>query len=199
MDPILIGYCAKKVAKRPDWLKVAHVEEICSAGNCVSDAPAGWHEFNPKRNAMWLNQNEEAAINSIVEPENSSDFEIFAYKIFTIAFNEEATEILLTKQETKTIEAAKAASNSVPLDYEFQGYDCIVWSDYGGFGCSPLSCNSMAEEINVNSRCLLDTLESAIETMKHFEKKKERPEDEVEPGPYFIVEVWRKRRSSPSP
>jgi len=52
-----------------------------------------------------------------------------------------------------------------------------------GFGCSPLTCNSMAENIPVNEFCLLDVLESALATAQRFEIEK------PEPGPYFVIEV----------
>jgi len=31
MNPVFIGYLPKRTARRPDWLAVPHVQEICSA------------------------------------------------------------------------------------------------------------------------------------------------------------------------
>ena len=31
-----LGYIAKRIAQRPDWLAVSHVQEIFSIANCVS-------------------------------------------------------------------------------------------------------------------------------------------------------------------
>lgn len=52
-----------------------------------------------------------------------------------------------------------------------------------GFGCSPLSCNGMAEEISVNEFCLIDDLETALAAARRFGV------EQPEPGPYVIVEV----------
>jgi hypothetical protein len=52
-----------------------------------------------------------------------------------------------------------------------------------GFGCSPLSCNGMAEKIAVNRYCLLDDLDNAFVIAKRFAA------GGVEPGPYVIIEV----------
>ena len=52
-----------------------------------------------------------------------------------------------------------------------------------GFGCSPLSCNHMAESIPVNGFCLLGDLETALATARTFGIQG------PEPGPYVIIEV----------
>ena len=40
------------------------------------------------------------------------------------------------------------------------GYDVVVFEDY--LSHSPLSCNSVANELPVNEHCLLDDLEGAV-------------------------------------
>jgi hypothetical protein len=52
-----------------------------------------------------------------------------------------------------------------------------------GFGCSPLSCNGMAENISVNEFCLIDDMETALTAARRFGV------EQPEPGPYVIVEV----------
>ena len=52
-----------------------------------------------------------------------------------------------------------------------------------GFGCSPLSCNGMAESIPVNDSCLIDDMETALAAARRFGV------EQPEPGPYVIVEV----------
>jgi len=56
------------------------------------------------------------------------------------------------------------------------------------FECSPLSCNHAAERTEVNEHCLLDDLGEAYRLAALFS----RPEEGYEPGPYFVVEVWRR-------
>ena len=72
------------------------------------------------------------------------------------------------------------------LPYHRIGYDIVERNaamGILGFGCSPLSCNSMAESIPVNEFCLLDDLELALAAARRFGTEK------PEPGPYVIIEV----------
>lgn len=72
------------------------------------------------------------------------------------------------------------------LPYDRIGYDVVernVAMGILGFGCSPLSCNGMAESIPVNEFCLLDDLESALATARRFDT------EQPEPGPYVVIEV----------
>ena len=72
------------------------------------------------------------------------------------------------------------------LPYIRIGYDVVERNaSMGilGFGCSPLSCNGMAENIPVNEFCLLNDLESALATAHRFDAEK------PEPGPYVVIEV----------
>ena len=52
-----------------------------------------------------------------------------------------------------------------------------------GFGCSPLSCNGMAERVPVNSYCLVDGVNDAVAGAKQFAR------EQPEPGPYVVIEV----------
>ena len=52
-----------------------------------------------------------------------------------------------------------------------------------GFGCSPLSCNGMAESTTVNDACLIDELESALAAARRFAV------EQPEPGPFVVIEV----------
>jgi hypothetical protein len=63
------------------------------------------------------------------------------------------------------------------------GYDVVSRSLGSNFECSPLSCNSAAEEIEVNGYCLIDRLEAAVEAARTFSS------GNWEPGPYYVLEV----------
>jgi hypothetical protein len=68
--------------------------------------------------------------------------------------------------------------------YQRLGYDVIerdVATGMLGFGCSPLSCNGMAERIPVNEFCLIDDRETALAAARKLGVE--------EPGPYVIIEV----------
>ncbi|MDA2893357.1 hypothetical protein PDG61_20755 [Mycolicibacterium sp. BiH015] len=65
------------------------------------------------------------------------------------------------------------------------GYDVVNTGFDGWFDCSPLSCNSVADELAVNEHCLVDDVERAMELGCLFSDDAAM----VEPGPYHVVEV----------
>ena len=64
------------------------------------------------------------------------------------------------------------------------GYDVVCW-EHQDFGCSPLSCNLMAQDFKVNRFCLVPNLEEALRLVAAFTK------EQCEPGPYLAVRVAR--------
>ncbi len=189
-EPILIGYMAKKVEKRPDWLKADGVEEICSVSNCISEglSEAAFEQW--LHNGLCLYDRESTVQVLLTEEADAQAFIIFALKLLPIAFAPEREQPI---QTSDLPDRAGPVPNAEPLppDYDKLGYDCVQteWPlTVAGFGCSPLSCNGMAREIAVNRYCLIDTLDRAIETARIFAR------EQPEPGDYYVVEVWRKRR-----
>jgi hypothetical protein len=76
---------------------------------------------------------------------------------------------------------------ALPRDFQSVGFDVVsIETGTAGFGHSPLSCNHMAQEISTNADCLLDNIEVAKQTASTFSS------GDVEPGPYFVVEVMRR-------
>jgi hypothetical protein len=50
---------------------------------------------------------------------------------------------------------------SVPQTKVLKGYDVVTFVAQTSPECSPLSCNSLASEVETNSRCLLQSFEQA--------------------------------------
>ena len=71
--------------------------------------------------------------------------------------------------------------------YALRGYDIVCFSSGVAPECSPLSCNSGAKDFPVNSFCLIDTLDNALEIAVAIDR-----DGGYEPGPYGIVSVWEK-------
>jgi hypothetical protein len=78
----------------------------------------------------------------------------------------------------------------VPADYEMLGYDIVSRSMSAYFECSPLSCNSAANEFQTNEHCLISQLSDAYAALD----KIGRSEEGYEPGPYYLLAVYRKRQ-----
>ena len=72
----------------------------------------------------------------------------------------------------------------VPEAKVFEGYDVVSFVAQTSPECSPLSCNSLASELETNSRCLLQSFEHARKLLE------EGTFDSSEPGPYRIFAVY---------
>ena len=70
--------------------------------------------------------------------------------------------------------------------YNFLGYDAVNRSAGNHFECSALSCNHGADDFTVNKYCLFDDLEYSYKATIDISK------GGYEPGPWYIVEVYRK-------
>jgi hypothetical protein len=119
-----------------------------------------------------------------VSDESKSAFQLFAYRILPLLFDTSGIEKQITIDELFPADMAELPSDPPPC--ERLGYDVVerdVSTGMLGFGCSPLSCNGMAENIPVNEFCLIDDLETALAAARRFGV------EQPEPGPYVIVEV----------
>lgn len=180
-QPILIGYSAKQQVPSQEWRKWITnpvVSEIASLSHCVSKPPEGWVE-RWQHNDVGLYDSDSAARS--VCPEGTR-FDLYAYAAIPLLFNHEGTDTL----------DLDVTCEPISEKYRMLGYDVVCWESpllHGkclpSFGCSPLSCNGMANHISVNQRCLVDKLELAIRLPRFFWRRK------CEPGPYVIVQVWR--------
>ncbi|MEO8427798.1 MAG: hypothetical protein ABI651_11875 [Verrucomicrobiota bacterium] len=174
VTPILIGYFPKRTVKRPDWLKTAGVEEICSVSDCISKGPDGW--VNHWRHNDMSVYDTPASAWSVV-PENArQEFDLYAYCLFSTRFVE-------GKQEPFEIPPLNV--EPLPRSFVRLGYDAVSRSCGSNFECSPLSCNYLAGRVIVSRYCLVDTESEAVELAREFSL------GGCEAGPYHVVEVWR--------
>ncbi|HEX8324294.1 MAG TPA: hypothetical protein VF595_10310 [Tepidisphaeraceae bacterium] len=174
----LIGYFPKQVEQRPDWLKADRVVAIRSVSDCISKGPANW--INQwKHNTMYLYFSE-ATAESIIPEGQRSQFEIHAYRLLPAIFD---TGMRMP------LELPMSDIDPLPANFASVGFDAVskLYEFHDSqFACSPLSCNSMAEEIETNEHCLLTDLTKAEEVALRFSI------EEPEPGPYYVVEVLRR-------
>ena len=180
IEPTLIGYFARPTMKKADWPNSNRVEEIASASTCMSGCDWDWiNEW--RHNDLWVFDSPDLAMGVVPEDKRAS-CDLYAYRMFPIRYVEgRAEEFIIPPVEP------------IPLDASFEmlGFDIV--SRYCGncFECSPLSCNGLAEVVPTNRYCLLERLEDALCLAPTWEADgKTRPE----PGPYYIVEIWRRRR-----
>lgn len=175
MTPILIGYFPKQTAKKPDWLDVPHVAEVCSVSECVSSGPDGWID-QWRHNALWAYDSPELAW-SVVPAGREAEFDLYAWRIFPVRFE---------GGQENPVEMPALSVEPLSSAFVRLGFDAVSRRHLdSNFECSPLSCNHMAKEVAVNHYCLLETEIEGFRVACDFSRT------EPEPGPYYLVEVWR--------
>jgi hypothetical protein len=176
VNPILIGYFPKRTAPRPEWLHAAGVEEVCSVSTCMSDAPVDWVD-QWQHNDMWVYDSPALAFSVVPEAE-WDEFDLYAYKLFPATF---------AGGEPAPVDLPALQIEPLSPSFERLGLDVVSRSAGSTFECSPLSCNHKAERIAVNRHCLIEDPATAFRLAAEFTA------GGCEPGPYDVVEVWRRR------
>lgn len=182
MGPTLIGYFPKRVAAAPDWLEAAGVKEVCSVSECLSPGPEGWIN-RWLHNEMFAFDDEQIAWGMVPGGSSDATFRMFASCLFPVQFD---------GGEQVPFAIPPLAVRSLPDGYRRLGYDVVSRSCGLTFECSPLTCNYAANKVKVNEHCLVDCCDEAFRLAALFS----RPEEGYEPGPYFVVEVWRREEGS---
>lgn len=176
---IPVGYMAKKVVSRPDWLKANKVTDIYSVSGCVSEDFADYINYW-KHNGYWFFDSAET-IESIATAEGIalSSNTLFYYEVYEKQYDED-------ENEWRSFEPESSFEMHVvePITKQLEGYDVVSFYGQTSAECSPLSCNHMAQEIKVNEHCLFKTVEEA---KSHLEKGDFK---DCEPGPYRIFAVY---------
>ncbi len=169
----------KTVAEAPNWLKTTDVQDIYSVSGCISEDFDDWVD-EWKHNGYWLFDSPEI-MESIANSKNISlkDMKLFFYRASEIEW-----DVDNAKWEKYQPEDSFNTNIKLPIASKLEGFDIVSFSQHNSCECSPLSCNSLAEEIKVNNHCLLPSYEKAKALIELGELKG------CEPGPYRIFEVY---------
>lgn len=116
---------------------------------------------------------------------------LYAFRMFPIRFANGGDEPLeIAEDDFQPVEP-------LPESYVSLGLDVVSRHCENMFDCSPLNCNEHYDSVTVNRFCLLDHYETAAQLARHWSTGKFNTEGAfvgpADPGPYFIVEVLRKR------
>jgi len=176
---IQVGYMAKRVVKRPDWLEANQVADIYSVSNCSSKDFADYISYW-RHNGFWLFDSPE--IIHALARENSLDLrdsQLFFYELYDLEYDDDG-------ESWKTFgpEESFITNVVVPDRKSLEGYDVVTFSTGNSAECSPLSCNSIAAQVNTNEHCLLKGLEEAKGLLEDGKFKNS------EPGPFRIFAVY---------
>lgn len=172
-----VGYIAKRVANNPEWLNAPQVTDVFSVSSHVSDDFADYINYW-KHNGYWLFDTPEV-IRTLAR-DNSIDLEgttLFYYEAHKEEFDGKNWKAFAPEPSFPT--------NIVPPPRkQLAGFDVVTFSNRTSPECSPLSCNSMANELVTNAQCLFSTFEEAKKNVDAgvFNNS--------EPGPYRIFAVY---------
>jgi hypothetical protein len=169
------GFFAKRVEQKPEFLRAPGVREICSVSECISAGPEKWIELWLHNDLGWFNRIADA-VRAIPAGEESR-YRLFAYRIHPDVFTKSGRVPLVIPQNVQP--------EPIPGEFRLLGFDSANKSMEAvlGLECSPLSCNSMAEEMAVNEFCLFAELAAAIAGAERFAA------EQPEPGDYYVIEV----------
>jgi hypothetical protein len=171
------GYLAKRVCIKPDWLRAKQVTHIYSVSGCSAEIFAYRVDYE-YLNGFWLFDSPE--IIQIIAQENSIDLAgttLFYYEIHEEEFDGGTWHPCQFDSSFKT-------SVVLPVDKHLEGFDVVTYSWRKLPEHSPLSCNSLAEEVPTNSNCLFQSFEDAERNVTNGTFK------DSEPGPYRIFSVY---------
>jgi hypothetical protein len=174
---IPVGYMAKHVKAKPDWLQAPQVIEVYSVSNCQCENFADYIPFW-KHNGYWFFDSPE--IIKTVAKENSILLEgtsLFYYEAFEMEFDGESWHPFLP-------EASFPTNVVLPHQKELEGFDVVNFTAGTSPECSGLSCSSLATDLPTNAHCLFDSFDVAKANVSNGAF------NESEPGPYRIFSVY---------
>ena len=174
------GYMYKHIAQKPDWLKTQTVKNIYSVSGCVSDDFADYINYW-KHNGYWLfNSPKVMKEIATIEQFSIEKCTLFYYEVYEFEYYEDEKSWSAFSPETSFVTEIIS-----PTIKELCGYDVVNFYAKSSPECSLLSCNSIADNVEVNSHCLFRTFEEA---KYHLEAETFK---DCEPGPYRIFAVYK--------
>ena len=156
---IPVGYMAKRITERAEWLKAPQVLDIYSVSSCVNDDFADYVNYW-KHNGWWFFDSPEVL--QVLSREHSvelQDTHLFYYEVYESEFDEGKWRSFSPWEDSW-----KDSRGVVePKHKRLEGYDVVTFWVENSHAPehSPLSCNSLASTIPTNSHCLFDTFEEA--------------------------------------
>lgn len=175
------GYLYKQIAE-PQGLGCRHVTKIYAVSACISK---NFTDYIPywKHNQYWFFNTPED-MDSIIDRQTiAGEFELLFYELYEKEFDEEEQ----AWQEFRG-EESFGYDVKLPLHKDFLGFDIVNYTYGTSPECSPLSCNLLCREVDVNEHCLLDDFEHAMQLTETLNQNR------AEPGPYRIIAVHRVTR-----
>ncbi len=175
---IPLGYMAKFVVTRSEWLKAPQVSKIYSVSACISEDFGKWVDAW-RHNGYWFFDSPQVIAG--IAAERKIDLHgttLFYYEGFETEYDPETGWVPYQPEPSFPLHVLLPAAKILC------GFDVVTFHSGSAPECSPLSCNGLAAELKVNEFCLLPSLEETMAALEagHFNNS--------EPGPYRIIAVY---------
>jgi hypothetical protein len=192
---VFLGYCAKRYGPLPEHHDWGVATEVCSTSGCIAGHAPAWFDdpFKPPVLNRAGCTNTAAAARERVPELKRFAYRIFAYRAIPMVFDKAPCTLEVVSTDALFVAYSYLAdlpSEQALLGFDHLGFDVVQYSDAINWGCSPLTCNYMYQHHPINQYCLIDTVEGAVEAARSF------AQNEPEPGPYIVIEVFRERESA---
>jgi hypothetical protein len=164
------GYLLKRVVPPPGWLGEGskHIDDICSVSDCVNDNVVDVQEAW-QHNSFGV-ANSPDVLRSLAEKTgaDTSGAKLFYYTTYEHELESDGWKFDATSWRPRSPTRSAGVEDAVepPAGNDtlsLIGYDVVVFGDY--LEHSPLSCNSVADELQVNEHCLFPSLDIAVEAI----------------------------------
>ncbi|MES2391142.1 MAG: hypothetical protein V4555_05850 [Acidobacteriota bacterium] len=174
---IPVGYIAKRIAAQPpDWLRAPSVRDVYSVSCCVNNDLVDCTPDLPI-NGYWLfDSPEKLRAAADAKGVDCAGSRLFYYEACDLEFDEGEWTPFARDQSFETSVAPPSAKH-------LEGFDIVSFCD-GPNSHSPLSCNSIAQDVKTNEHCLFETEDEARQSLNA------QAFSEGEPGPYRIYAVY---------
>jgi len=190
----LLGHRPRKPWTPTAGFPVPGIRAVCSASSCLTSKVVPDETEWDRLNEAGCYRSVEAAINA-ARRAGASEFEVHSFHLYPRLFTKGGPQTLAITDAMDAEEHDGAA----PTTPTRLGFDVISVHAAPGtleassvnfinFGCSPLSCNMLGQEVPVNEFCLIEDLNAAIKAAERFAN------EEPEPEPDVIVEILRCER-----
>lgn len=160
------GYLLKRVVPPPGWLVngPTHIKDVSSVADCVNDNVVDVQEAWQHNSFGLANTPDILKALAAEKGVDTEEAVLYYYTAYEYDLPSDGWTFEVSEWRTRTPVPSSSVPDAVepPSDGEttILGYDVVVFEDY--LSHSPLSCNSIANDLPVNEHCLLDDLEGAI-------------------------------------
>ena len=154
------GYMAKYVEQKPDWLNSDHIKNIYSLSSCISEDFDDYINYW-KHNGFWLFDSPKIIISLATDKGiRIEKSKIFYYEVYERQYDQENKAWIKFSPESSF-----KTDILIPEEKYLNGYDIVSFFGQTNPGCSPLSCNSIAEKVTV-------TYIPQLECAKYYPEKR---------------------------